>query len=262
MNRSKPQRHRRRRVDTVVGMGPEPEAEPTAEETDSAASQASEAQPDEARSEAAAVEVIRPDPQAKTFGDEGKAWLNVQISKDKLQATLTAISYGGAKVRGQEIVTALTEKYNIAHGLNADVIKAVAAKARKEKVVRGEFIIAKGSPAEPGEDGKIELTFFADSEQRTLPFRELMELLGKEGSEVDAIVESDLFGILVTPGELLATIVPPTEGTPSFDVLGNHVLQPGAPAKGWKRAPWAWWPTATAMSASWTGRSPCCRPSG
>ena len=100
MNRSKPQRHRRRRVDTVVGMGPEPEAEPTAEETDSAASQASEAQPDEARSEAAAVEVIRPDPQAKTFGDEGKAWLNVQISKDKLQATLTAISYGGAKVRG------------------------------------------------------------------------------------------------------------------------------------------------------------------
>ena len=39
-----------------------------------------------------------PEEGAHTFGESGKAWMTVEIAEDNLQATVTALSFGGEKV--------------------------------------------------------------------------------------------------------------------------------------------------------------------
>ena len=166
---------------------------------------------------------------ARTFGESGKAWMVVELSEDNQQATLKALSFGGEKIKGQEVVDAIRDQYQIRHGFDKEAIKEAIAKARKDDVARGAFVIAKGTPGVAGEDGVISLKFMPESEgQGNIGYQALKDSLSRE--ELDAVLESELPSALVAPGELLAVVTDPTEGEPQKDVLGNAVTQPGAEA--------------------------------
>lgn len=170
-----------------------------------------------------------PDENAKTFGEQGKAWMTVEITEDHRQATLTALSFGGEeKMKGQAVVDALREIYHIHRGFKKKTLKEAIKKARKEGDVRGAFVIAKGKKPEPGKDGEVVLLFQQNMDV-VLPYQAVKDALANEALE--AVLEKEVVSALVGPGETLARITPPTEGTPGKDIFGKAIEEPGKEAE-------------------------------
>ena len=107
-----------------------------------------------------------PEEGAHTFGESGKAWMTVEIAEDNLQATVTALSFGGEKLKPQVVDDVLREHYQVHHGLKKDALKEVIKKAQEESVARGAFVVAQGEPAKKGEDGNLVVKFLPESEQK------------------------------------------------------------------------------------------------
>lgn len=167
---------------------------------------------------------------AHVFGEQGKAWMIVEIAEDHQQATLTALSFAGQKMKGQTVVDALKEIYHIKRGFKKKTLKEAIKKANKEGEARGAFVIAKSKEPEPGTDGSVELLFQETAEtDAALPFQAVKDALAKE--VLDAVLEKELVSVLVAPGEVLARIAPPTPGNPSKDIFGKPIEQPGKEAQ-------------------------------
>ena len=102
----------RKRVDDVVTLDEE------YVEQMRQAEEASSPSPPSVASEFVEQEVFHfvPDEGAYVFGEQGKAWMKVEISEDYQQATLTALSFAGQKMKRQTVVDALREIYHIKRG--------------------------------------------------------------------------------------------------------------------------------------------------
>ena len=170
-----------------------------------------------------------PDPGARAFGPNGKAWMTVEVTEDKQQATLTALAFGGEAIDDQALRGALGEHFGIAHGLDAQVIAKLVESARRVPVARGSHVVARGSAGEPGQDGKVSLEFLPKTEEPVvLLYPELRAALAQK--ELEAVLENDLLSVLVRPGEVLALVESSTEGKPAVDVFGNSTPRPGQEA--------------------------------
>ncbi len=227
-------RRPRKRVDDVVTLDKEyVEQMKAAEKAESseAAPKESPAAEDEA-AESTQQEVSHPDPDegSHVFGEQGKAWMAVEIAEDHQQATLTALSFAGQKMKGQTVVDALKEIYHIKRGFKKKTLKEAIKKAKKEGEARGTFVIAKSKQPEPGTDGEVELLFQKKTDADVvLPYQAVKDALAKE--DLDAVLEKELVSVLVAPGETLARITSPTPGNPGKDIFGKLIEQPGKEAQ-------------------------------
>lgn len=183
-------------------------------------------------SESAQQEVSHPDPDedVHVFGEQGKAWMVVEIAEDHQQATLTALSFAGQKMKGQTVVDALKEIFHIKRGFKKKTLKEAIKKAKKEGEARGQFVIAKSKQPEPGTDGEVELLFQKKTDADVvLPYQAVKDALAKK--DLDAVLDKDLVSVLVAPGETLARITSPTPGAPGKDIFGKLIEQPGKEAQ-------------------------------
>jgi len=212
-------------VDEVVKLDEEyAELARAAEATKAAAAEKAEAE--EQAKDGDASPPDEPDPEGIAFGPGGKAWMTVEVAGDKQQATLTAVAFGGEAIDSKAFRAALEEHFEVSHGHDAGVIEALVESARIESVVRGSHVVARGTPGEPGQDGRISIEFLPATEETvTLSYAELREALAQK--ELDAVVADDLLSVLVRPGEVLALVEPSTEGEPAVDVLGNSTPRAG-----------------------------------
>ena len=231
--RNKPQRRRRSRVESTVQMDEEyveatkkAEAEASKDPESKPAPQSTEKKPEESER----VEKIEPDEGAKTFGPNNAGWVVVEIAEDNQQAAVTALHFGDKKVKAQLFVDALRDQFKLVHGLKKQALKELISQARKEDVVRGNFVVAEATAATPGKDGSVKLDFQEGlGEDTRLSFSELDQAL--KTPELEAALELDVLSLLVYPGQKLASLAPPTEGKPAVDVCGTQSPQPGADAK-------------------------------
>ena len=236
MARQRPRDRRpRKRVDAVVTLDKEyveqmreAESIEAEKEEDSAPSSEEEAASDPAAQEERPAPAL--DDDAHPFGPEGKAWMKVEIPEDHGQATLTALSFGGEKLQQQAVVDALREIYHIERGFKKKTLKEAIKKAKKDAVARGAFVVAKSKPAQRGEDGRVDILFQGEVEEpAVLPYQALRDALGRDA--LDAVLEKDIMTVLVSPGETLARLVPPTPGTPGKDIFGKAIEEPGEEAR-------------------------------
>ena len=105
--------------------------------------------------------------ERQTFGNSLATWMIVEISPDGLQATLKRMSLGGdTTLTETDLLKSLREQYFITDGLNEKLIQELTARAlaNPDGVVTGNHEVARGKPATPGQDGRIEYTF-----QKRLP---------------------------------------------------------------------------------------------
>ncbi|MBQ38095.1 MAG: hypothetical protein CME04_17060 [Gemmatimonadaceae bacterium] len=100
-------------------------------------------------------------------------------------------------------------------------------KQAEADAVRGSFPIAHGTPAEPGEDGRVELECIEGHLDTLAPAlaTDFVAILAR--TDLDEVVGAEVSGVTVTPGQIIARVIPPTEGTPGKDLLGQPLTDPG-----------------------------------
>lgn len=169
-----------------------------------------------------------PPPERQTFGNEPTTWMVVNISNDGLQAILKQICFGGDdSLTNQDIAEALTEQYDIKHGLQGEVIAEIAEKAKEdvEATVQGNYIVAQGDAPEAGVDGRIEYDFLGEETGTILLYKQIKDAFAEQ--TVEDVLAKSTTSILAMPGQDLAHIIPATPGTPGRDVYGNALEKPG-----------------------------------
>lgn len=200
---------------------PPPEAGVAAAVQTEAAAPAAPA-PDSGAAEAA----LGRHPERRPFGGGSSAWLDVEVSEDGQQATVTALCPGPETLDLAGLRAALEEQCGIRTGIDEEALGALLAEAQGSQVVEGRWLVARGTPPVPGVDGRLALTAVeALPEDVNLPYAALAAALAKQSLE--EVLADDLLALLVTPGTKLAELVAATEGEPGVDVRGQPNSSPG-----------------------------------
>ena len=227
--RKRPQRRNRSRVESTVELDEE-HVEAT-QRAEAEASPEPESKPTPVSGEYESVEKIEPDEGAATFGPNNADWVTVEIAEDNQQAAVTALHFADKGVKAQLFVDALRDQFKLVHGLKKQALKELISQARKEDVVRGNFVIAEATAPTPGKNGSVKLDFQQGlDEDARLSFSELDQAF--QATELGAALGFDVLSLLVYPGQKLASLAPPTEGKPAVDVHGGRQpAEAGAGAK-------------------------------
>lgn len=158
-----------------------------------------------------AREIAKPSGQSVKIAEVGEAEIHLEISKDRMEATLQVDLGKNAPAPTWEDVQAKIQACGIVFGLD----EAEARKAAAHPATR--VVIARGQAAVNGTDAQIK--YHVDLEHKGKP----MEL---DDGKVD-YKDLNLFTI-VMQGDLLAEKIPSTPGVPGSDVLGQPVVaKPG-----------------------------------
>lgn len=189
-----------------------------------------EDEPDEETDEPQAPEPVPPDDGATAFGDQQRAWATVEISEDGQTATLTSIALNGWQVTARDLANDLAEAFGLRGRFDGKVLRQLIEQAQVEPV-RGEFPVARGTPAEPGADGTVEFKVVSGSESPVNDALKADFAAALAGTDIDAILAAVSAGITVAPGQVVARLEPPTQGTEGRNVRGESVMQPGAQAE-------------------------------
>ncbi|NLY42488.1 MAG: DUF342 domain-containing protein [Clostridiaceae bacterium] len=140
----------------------------------------------------------------------------VKVTADKMKALLSLLPpEGGKEATYQEMIDALLQE-KIIFGINHDVIENLAG----NPVYNKEFVVAEGMAPVNGEDGKIQYHFNLVKDRTP----KLLE---------DGRVDFHQLNLIenVRAGDILATAILPTPGTPGKNVYGEDVPpKPGKPA--------------------------------
>jgi len=155
--------------------------------------------------------IIAP-PQKEIIED---AVVNVELSKDKMEAYLTIYPPRGGKPATRKDVEEAIKEKNVVYGVADEVIdKAVALQHISEPLV-----VARGSQPVHGENARIDFKFNKEG------------IAGKPTELVDGRVDFYSLNLInnVEPGDILAVKIPATMGTPGYLVTGEEV--PPKPGK-------------------------------
>ena len=163
------------------------------------------------------------------FGTNDSAEIQVTVSAQGEQATVDYLSIDVDKpIPGfKEVKQVLEWNFGVVHGIDEGAINNLLEQARVDGEVKDGMVIARETPCEAGEDGRIDFLFMADDEGA--------EVI--DGVEVSSALQADhvrgAFGLdeyprLVAPGTALAQVVLPTPGKAGRSVTGEITAQPGA----------------------------------
>ena len=151
------------------------------------------------------------------------------MDEDGKEVAITTLYLGNASPRpgSEEILETLRTKYKVVAGIDEEVLRELIERAA-EKEISEHTIVARSQSPEPGEDGRIEYHFLAESEDKTLPDAAALHQALQEKTP-RAVLQHNLQTFLVAPGQLLAEIIPPTAGVDGLDVFGKALSASGQP---------------------------------
>lgn len=133
--------------------------------------------------------------------------VQVKISKDEMEATATVMPPQGGDPVTREMVRAALRAQNVVSGIMIDAIEKAIREAKGEPLV-----VAKGTPAEAGQDGKLESRVRKVGGARP----QIRDDGRADMRELDQFVS-------VRAGDLLMVIVPPTQGKAGVNVRGQVI---------------------------------------
>ena len=103
-------------------------------------------------------EPIPPDEGAKSFGEEQRCWAVVEISEDRLQATLTAMALNGFVPTAQELARDLGHAFGLQGHFDGKALRPLLAPAQVAAVVKKHPEIGKAGLVVEQKDGKDTMT--------------------------------------------------------------------------------------------------------
>ncbi len=138
--------------------------------------------------------------------------ITISVSPDKMHAFLSLQPQDDVKVMPEDVFLLLEEE-DITHGIDIEAIKSLCSTSSQVR----KHVIAKGVHSLPGQDAVVTYRY---EKPNTKP--KMTEDGHVDFYELGNIIE-------VKQGDILAERVPPTKGTPGFNIFGE-VLHP-APGK-------------------------------
>jgi hypothetical protein len=137
----------------------------------------------------------------------------VAVAPDRMSATLTIRpALEGGTLPAENAIRALLAEKNITHGIREDVLVALRPKLAGAICPDEPEVIAQGTAAIDGENGRVEFLFTTET-----------TLAPKEND--DGTVDYKNVDIVqsVAAGTELARLVPPGEGTPGVTIFGEEL---------------------------------------
>ena len=187
--------------------------------------------PEEGQNEEIIVEDEEEQPATAAPEAAEEMRIAVEVAEDGMEAAITLLDLTKTTPRPDlaSVLEFLSVEYGVIAGIDAKKLGELIERARRE-VVEGPILIARGRPACPGEDGRIVFPFATDSGEESQPIGpELRQAMREETPR--AVLRHNLQTCLVAPGQTLAEVLPPGEGTAGHDVFGQPLRQPGQPAE-------------------------------
>ena len=169
----------------------------------------------------------------QSFGEAGKAWMEVAIAEDALEATLQKMTAGGdGEIEGEDLRDGLEEGYGIREGVDEDLLGELVdqARAEPELVISGDYTIARGQSPVVAEPGKVEFHFLEGLDPTKFDYSGLKAAFSE--TDLNNLLTRQIVARLVVPGEKMATVGATVPAKLGRDVHGNVVnaepaLRPG-----------------------------------
>lgn len=145
----------------------------------------------------------------------------ISVSPDKLSAQLIIHPpYENGQPPSEKDIKRLISDNQITHGINDTLLKKIIEQLKSGKYPPEPITIASGQASVNGIDGQIEYLF-----DTTTSFKP------QEGSDGSVDYKNIDLIQTVSTGDVLVRLLPPTEGQPGKDILGNEIpCIPGKPA--------------------------------
>ena len=140
-------------------------------------------------------------------------FLSIKVSDDLMKVYLTVkpVEQEGIDINSDDVLKILQSK-NVSFGINEEVIKNTLDKVKQEKFSMENVLIAEGSQAINGEDGKLEFLFNINKKIKPQEGAH-----GKVDFHELSMVEN------VEKEQPLVKLIDPTSGTPGKNVYGKMV---------------------------------------
>ena len=163
------------------------------------------------------------------FGTEPNTWMVVQTDPRGQEATLTRLSPGGdTSLVPSDLIEALGEHYNIQLGFDEEAISSLleTALASPDTILNLNQVIARAKTPVPGDDARIKWESKLSEDRLTEAFQIHAAL---KLQPLEAAMKCNARGILVLPDQVLAHVLPETEGEPGRNIFGEERRVPGRP---------------------------------
>lgn len=180
--------------------------------------------------QAAALPPVTPDDGARTFGDGERAWVVAAVSGDRQQVVVTALALNGLATTAKGLARELSRAYGLKATFDGKVLRQLI-EAAAGTVIRGSFPVARGTPAEPGVEGRVEIACAGGKREGSTQALGADFAAALASKTLEEVLATNPSGVLVAPGQAIARLVPPTVGKAGRDVLGQEVVVPGATAQ-------------------------------
>lgn len=138
-------------------------------------------------------------------------WCTLKVTNDNMHALICLTENFGedAPVYTEQMILDVLADEHIIHG-----ISMIAVQSLIENVMYGQYLcVAKGTAPTKGEDGHFEF-------HKDIQDMKRKPLINQDGT---ADYKNSLSLAVINQGEMLATYIPPTKGTPGLDIYGNDV---------------------------------------
>ncbi len=149
--------------------------------------------------------------------DAGKVEVWLELSSDKMEATLSGRAEPGADLRAVQLaVTNLLREHGIKHGLSVQEMRQAIEMLCQGKDISG-LVIARGTPPEPGRDASIQMLVSLPGGQ-----------VGRQNAQGHVDFRDRGALPVIKPGTPIATLQAAQPGKPGRNVLGKDMAAPPA----------------------------------
>lgn len=148
-------------------------------------------------------------PVTAEIGEKQEAHLDLEVSKDQMEARLNVHAASGVRITG-ETVMAFLARNGIVHGILDGMVSQVAKTGHADRI-----LVAQGTPPQPGEDSRFESLIPEMQEQKPQV---------NEGETADYRNLGDI--VSVSLGDPLMRRLRPTAGIPGKDLTGKELPAP------------------------------------
>ena len=163
------------------------------------------------------------------IGQNESGWMAIDVADDCLSADITHIFLGSDDLLSvNDLIHCIRDKFLITHGIDQAIITQVYEKARSMPgaTIEERFTVARGIGPGAGVDGSIKYPVLENSRKRfVMDMEEVPRALNHKS--LDAIKASNITGLLVFPGQVLAKAIEPGPGDAGVDVYGNTLVEVG-----------------------------------